>query len=236
MSAEREEVFLGQRHLVDFSYTDVVGNETDRLVDVVDGWRACGHGYFFGWCRGVYDWRTFRDDRVRAWRVRGDIRVQDGSLLDELKRRTELRMPQLGDPPPRAAARGVVQFEPPSALASTVDELVAMVGVMVFTARVDGRVAPTEAETVRRFVFAWGRNLASAADLKGVASSRVSRVEYLQSLRLLSRSPREVRESVLAGAVAVADASVGIREDEAAVLMEIAAMFGLPWNASLLRG
>jgi len=235
MSAERVDLFLGQRHLVDFSYVDVVGNATERLVDVVDGWRACGHGYVFGWCRGVRDWRTFRNDRVQVWRVRGGPPVRKENLLEELKRLTDLRMPQLGDPPVRS---GQTNSRPalvlPSMAASSVDELVAMVGILVFVARADGRVASDEAETLQRCISTWGRSLARAEDLQGVASSTVSREEFVDALHVLSSSPRDVREAVFVGALAVADASDGVREDEAAVLSQVAAMFGLPWDVSSL--
>lgn len=226
------DLFSVQRHRVDLVYGDVTGQASARTVDVHRGYvdDETGSGYLGAWCLMRNAWRTFRDDRVREWVVIGGPAPAHFSLLQELHRLTEMGASQMGDSHGKRTGeidKAARLRTATKVVARDAAELTAMVGLVVYMAWADGRLAKTEARTIDRLIEAWGKDFQIPELLAEVVRGGVSRADYLESLTAIASAPVATRAAVLAGVTAVASASAGIKEDEAVVLLEVAGGLGI---------
>lgn len=105
-----------------------------------------------------------------------------------------------------------------------------MVEVLVYLARADGRFVQKEKDAVRRHVIAWHGSQARGAPFHpDPGRVKVDREQFLGALATVAALPEPLRLATLHAAIEVAEASVGVNEDEAVVLAEIeAALFPAP--------
>lgn len=212
---------------------------TTRIVEIDTAWWAGDHCYFKGWCRLREDWRTFRVDRVlEAW-LDGTPHRGDGWALIAHLREVSSAPVVAPDTPPVSAKVPVKRKQPPQrvrrppittplgsvdAQADGVEQVTAMVFLLVYLARADGRFEAKEKESIRPILSSWSRGIGEIPPgLVDLARIQVDHNEFRQALAALVDAPQEIKVAVLTAAVRVAEASAGVKEDEAAVLRQIEA-------------
>lgn len=108
--------------------------------------------------------------------------------------------------------------------ADTLEQLTAMVHVLVYLARADGRFEAKEKESIRPLLTSWSRSIGDVPpELIDLGKIRVDHKMFRGALAVLIDASSEIKVAVLTGAVTVAEASAGVKEDEAAVLRQIEA-------------
>lgn len=208
---------------VDLAYRDYMGNETRRIVEVRSVWEKNGFVYFRGWCRLRAGWRTFRADRVVGASIDGMSHPLDArGFAEHLCHRSPSFVRRPANVSAGAKSTIEVSVGSVDVEATDLDQLTAMVFVLVYVARADGRFVAKEKAAVLPLLSAWSAGLGGVPSaLVDLSRVHVSLADFGNALDTLSHATEEVRLATTTGAVTIAQASAGVKEDELVVLAAI---------------